>query len=175
MLKEPKISNTKLTLVKGDVTDTDADAFVFYARNDLQLGSGYGTAITLRGGPGIKKELDAIGRVATGKAVATGAGEMKAKVIIHACGPKFQEEDEEKKLRDTMQSSLKCADEKGVKTLAFPPMGSGFYGIPLDMCRKVMIEEIRKHLEGKTCLEEVRIVVPDPREEGPFGEAIKSL
>jgi len=172
---EKKINKTLLRLVKGDVTDTDAEAFVYYARPDLALGSGYGTAITQRGGPSIKKELDKIGGAKTGEAVISAAGEMKAKYIVHAVGPRFQEEDEERKLRDTMRASLKCAEGKGVKTLAFPAMGTGFYGIPIDLCKKVMLDEIKAYLEGKTDIKEVRIVVPDPREEGPFGEAIKSL
>lgn len=172
---EKKISSTQLRLVRGDITDTKVDAFVFYARPDLQLGSGYGTAITQRGGPGIKKELDAIGSAGTGEAVVTGGGELKAKYIIHAVGPRFNEEDEERKLREVMKASLKRAEEKGVETLAFPAMGTGFYGIPLDLCKKVMLDEITAYLSGKTDLKEVLIIVPDPREEGPFGEAIQGL
>ncbi|MFH1726504.1 MAG: macro domain-containing protein [Elusimicrobiota bacterium] len=170
-----KINNTMLRLVKGDVTDREVDAFVFYARHDLQLGSGYGTAIIQRGGPGIKGELDKIGPIETGEAVVTGAGEMKAKYIIHAVGPRFQEDDEERKLRETMKASLKRAEQIGAETLAFPPMGAGFYGIPLDLCKKVMIEEIKKHIEGKTGLKQVDIVVMDSRENAPFEEAFKSL
>ncbi len=174
-INEKKINNTLLRLVKGDVTDIKVDAFVFYARPDLQLGAGYGTAITQRGGPSIKKELEKINGIKTGEAVITAAGEMKAKYIVHAVGPRFQEEDEEQKLRQTMKASLKRAEEKGVETLAFPPMGTGFYGIPLDLCRKVMIEEIKKHLEGGTGLKEVDIVVMDSRESAPFEQAFKSL
>jgi len=170
-----KIKNTELTLVKGDITDMEVDAFVFYARNDLELGSGYGTAISQRGGPSIKKELEKIGRIATGKAVVSGAGELKAKNIVHAVGPKFQEENQETKLRSVMAAALKCADEAGARTLAFPAMGSGFYGVPLDMCTKVMTEEIVKYLQNGTGLTEVRIVVLDSREDGPFTAAFEKL
>ncbi|MFC1678994.1 macro domain-containing protein [Elusimicrobiota bacterium] len=170
-----KVNGKMFSLVMGDISDMEVDAFVFYAQHDLRLGSGYGTAITQRGGPGIKKELEKIGRMATGKAVTTGAGELKAKHIIHAVGPRFQEEDEERKLRDTMKAALTQSEGKGIKSLAFPPMGTGFYGIPLDLCKKVMVEEIRAYLQGKTDLKEIRIVVMDLRESVPFEEAFKSL
>ncbi|MBI4677130.1 MAG: macro domain-containing protein [Elusimicrobia bacterium] len=174
-MTEKKIKDTTLRLVRGDIAAMEVDAFVFYARPDLQLGSGFGTAITQRGGPAVKKELEKLGPVATGSAVVTAAGEMKCKRIIHAVGPRFQEEDEERKLREVMRASLKKAEEGGVKTLAFPPMGTGFYGITLDLCRKVMLDELRRHLEGPTALREVSIVVKDSREQTPFEEAFKSL
>lgn len=172
---EKKINNKKFCLVMGDISDMEVDAFVFYAQHDLQLGSGYGTAITQRGGPSIKGELEKVGGLKTCEAVATGAGELKAKHIIHAVGPRFQEEEEDRKLRETMKASLKQAEGKGIKSLAFPPMGTGFYGIPLALATKVMTEEIKKYLEGATDLEEVRIVVMDERENGPFKAAFKSL
>ncbi|MBI4669187.1 MAG: macro domain-containing protein [Elusimicrobia bacterium] len=174
-MSEKRIKNTMVRLVKGDVTAREVDAFVFYARPDLQLGSGHGTAIAVRGGAAVKKELDKIGGAKTGQAVVTGAGQMKAKYIIHAVGPRFQEPDQEQKLRQTMRSCLRQAEETNIAKLAFPAMGSGFYGVALPLCVKVMLEEIKKHLEGATGLEEVEIVVGDSRETAPFEEAIKKL
>ena len=67
-----KLSKLVITLIKDDLTALPVDAFVYYAREDLELGSGYGTAIQQRGGVAIKKELEAIGRVGMGQAVITG-------------------------------------------------------------------------------------------------------
>ena len=168
-MKEKKINERVLRIVREDVTDVEVDAFVYYATPDLVLGSGWGTAIAVRGGPSIQEELNGLGPVETGAAVITAGGEMKAKHIIHAVGPKFQEEDEEAKLRKTMLSVLKCAEDNGVGTLAFPPMGTGFYGIPLDLSARVMLETIRDRLSnGQSSIKEVLICLMDSREFPPF-------
>lgn len=165
---EKKIGKTTIRLQHGDLTALPVDAWVFYAREDLNVGSGYGTAITSRGGLAVKKALDEIGSIKMGEAVITTAGDMNAKHIIHACGPKFQEPDQERKLRDCMASSLKIAHENGVKTLAYPPMGTGFYGIPLDLCARVMLDAITTFVQGDISLEEIIICVIDYRDYVPF-------
>ncbi|RJP72820.1 MAG: O-acetyl-ADP-ribose deacetylase [Candidatus Abyssobacteria bacterium SURF_17] len=178
MLCEPiekKVGNAVVRLQHGDLTALPVDAFVFYAREDLQIGSGYGTAIQTRGGASVKKELDTIGRIKMGGAVITGAGEMKARHIVHACGPKFQEPDIEKKLRQCVQSALAVADKAGIKTLAFPPMGTGFYGVPLDLCANTMLDCIKSFLQTVECLEEVIICVIDYRDYVPFRKKMESM
>lgn len=165
---EKKIGGKKLRLVDGDITDMEVDAFVFDITEDVKLGSGYGAAIQQRGGIVIQKELDEIGSCATGEAVVTEAGILKADWIVHANGPKFREEGEEEKLRKTVTSALVRAEEKGVKVLAFPPIGTGLYQVPMDLCARVMVETISEHLANGASLEEVLIVAPDPREFNPF-------
>ena len=154
---ERKVGRTFVRLQCGDLTALEVDAFVFYARQDLALGSGFGTAIQVRGGDTIKKELEKLERLQVGQAVVSGAGKLNAKFIVHACGPKFQEPDTEPKLRQTMASALQAAEEKEIKTLAFPPMGAGFYGAPLADCARIMVESIRGHLQGQTGLDEIII------------------
>ena len=168
-----KVNKTVINLKHGDLTALQVDAFVFYAREDLDIGSGYGTAITSRGGLKVKNALDEIGSVKMGDAVITTAGGMKADHIIHACGPKFQEADLEKKLHDCMVSSLKIANENGIKTLAYPPMGAGFYGIPLDLCARVMLETLETFVAGDTSLEEITICVLDHRDYVPFQKQLE--
>ena len=165
---ERKIDGKALRLVGGDITETEVEAFVFDITEDVQLGSGYGAAIQQRGGIVIQKQLDEIGNCPTGEAVVTEAGILKADWIIHANGPKFREEDEEEKLRTTVRSALTRANEKGVKRLAFPPIGTGLYQVPLDLCSRVMVDTISEHLTNGSTLEEVLIVAPDPREFEPF-------
>ena len=164
-----RINRTDLRLTKSDITDLDIEAFVFYAQPDLILGSGFGNAISVRGGPSVQKELDDLGAapVATGDAVISGTGNLKARHIIHAVGPRFQEENIEGKLRTTILNTLTLAEEKGIKRLAFPAMGAGYYGIPVDLCARVMLETIKSHLVGETGLEEIVICVLDtPQFEG---------
>jgi len=165
----------ELELVIGDITMLEVDAFVFYARSDLELGSGFGTAISVRGGPTIKKELAELAPVETGEVVVTSGGNLTAEFVIHAVGPKFQEVNTEAKLRTTILNSLRCAEEKKVKSLAFPLMGAGFYGIPLPVCAKVMVETIADYLEEGSTLEKVVIAALDSREYGPFKQCLETL
>jgi O-acetyl-ADP-ribose deacetylase (regulator of RNase III) len=167
-MTERKVGDKKLRLVNGDITEVEVDAFVFDITEDVKLGSGYGAAIQQRGGIVIQKQLDEIGACPTGEAVVTEAGILKADWIIHANGPKFREEDEEDKLRKTVASALARAEEKGVKTLAFPPIGTGLYQVPVDLCARVMVETIANHLENGSGIDEVLVVAPDRREFEPF-------
>jgi O-acetyl-ADP-ribose deacetylase (regulator of RNase III) len=175
MTEERVIGNSRIRLEKGDITDQEIEAFVFYATNDLKLGSGFGTAISSRGGPTIQKELDELAPVETCSAVVSGAGTMKAQKIIHAVGPKFQEPDLEDKLLKTVESSLNQAEQSGIKQVAFPPMGAGFYGVPIDSCARIMVSAIQNHLSGNSGLEEIVIYVADTREYEPFKNALANL
>lgn len=170
-----RVNNTAVTLQRGDITAMEVDAFVFYCREDLDLGTGYGTGIQNRGGTAVKKALEEIGSVGVGKAVITTAGELKAGHIIHACGPRFQEADMENKLRSCMNSALDTAKKSGLKRVAFPPMGYGFYGVPMPLCIKVMTETIKQHCSNGTTLEEIRIVTVDKRDFNAFKEKIENI
>lgn len=170
---ERKIGDKALRLVREDITMMEVEAFVFDITDDVKLGSGYGAAIQQRGGIVIQKQLDEIGNCPTGEAVVTEAGILNADWIIHANGPKFREEDEEGKLRKTVESVFARAKEKGVKSLAFPPIGTGLYQVPMDMCARVMVETISQHLANGASVEEVFIAAPDPREFNPFKALIE--
>jgi O-acetyl-ADP-ribose deacetylase (regulator of RNase III) len=145
VLEETTVNRGVIRLVQGDITELDVDAFVFYARPDLALGSGFGTAIAARGGD----------------AVVTGAGNLRAAWIIHAVGPRFQEDDTEAKLRATVLRALRLAEEKGIARMALPAMGAGYYGIPNDACARVMLETIRTYLAAPTGITEVVVCVLD--------------
>jgi len=174
----PDVLNTKqgvVRLIKGDITLLDCDAFVFYARSDLQLGSGFGNMIAVRGGPSIKAELQQCSNLPECAALATGAGDLKARFIIHANGPKFQESDIVGKLKTTILNALYCASEKDVRSIAFPPMGTGFYGIPLPVCAEAMLKTFRAYLDSDGSVNEITICVVDSREYRPFAATIAVL
>jgi O-acetyl-ADP-ribose deacetylase (regulator of RNase III) len=175
MSDEKKLGTTTVRVETRDITDFEVDAFVFYAVPDLTLGTGYGTAIQARGGPDVRKELEGLGPVALGEAVVSTAGNMRAKHIIHAVGPQFVEEEREEKLRRTMRSALRCAEEKGVKTLAFPPMGAGFYMIPPELCSSIMLETIGAHVANGTGIEEITICVLDSTQQSTFKAALAAV
>jgi len=170
-----QINHSIVRLIKDDITDLDTDAFVFYAQPDLAIGSGFGTAISVRGGPTVQKELNELGPVATGEAVVSAAGNLKASFIIHAVGPRFQEEDNEGKLLTTVRNSLKRAEEKGIERIAFPAMGAGYYGIEYDLCARVMLDVIKTHLEGETVIKELVICVLDTPQYESFQARIAAM
>jgi O-acetyl-ADP-ribose deacetylase len=172
---EATVNGKRIRLQKGDLTALPVDAVVFYAREDLQLGAGFGSAIQSRGGAAIKQELDKIGRVEMGGAVITAAGNLQARHIIHACGPKFQEPDREKKLRKCMQSALEQVSTAKLKSVAFPPMGAGFYSIPLDLTVKVMLDVAQQFLKTPSSIEQVIICVIDDREFKAFRPQLEKM
>ncbi|MEW5796442.1 MAG: macro domain-containing protein [Candidatus Zixiibacteriota bacterium] len=170
-----KIKKTTLRLVKGDITVQAIESFVYYARPDLALGSGFGTAIAQRGGPAVQEELNGLGPLATGDVVITAAGDMKAEYIIHAVGPRFQEEDLEAKLKLTVQNCLVKAEEKGIRAIAFPPMGAGFYGVPLDLSARITLGVIGDYLMRQTGITDVVVCLFDNREYLPFQKQLAAI
>ena len=175
VMERTQVGSSTVRLIRGDITQLQVDAFVYYAQPGLALGSGFGGAIAVRGGPSIQKELEGRGPLETGQAVVSGAGNLEASYIIHAVGPRFNEPDTEGKLRTTVLSALRAAEEKGVRRVALPPMGAGFYGVPLPVCAQVMLSAIKSYLEGPTQIEEVIICAGDSREYAPFEAQFASL
>jgi O-acetyl-ADP-ribose deacetylase len=175
MTDELKIGARTIRLLKGDITEMEVDAFVYYARSDLNLGSGLGGAIAARGGPKIQEELKKIGEAGSGEAVTSAGGNLKAKFIIHAVGPRFQEADTEGKLKAAMLSAFRQAEEKKVQSLAFPAMGAGFYGIPLETCAQITLAVTREYLIKTTCLKEVTFCLVDSRELSAFQKELRKI
>ena len=170
-----EVETEQIELITGEITLLEVDALVFYAEPNLELGSGFGTAISIRGGPTIKKELEGMGPIGTGEVVVSGAGNLKANYIIHAVGPRFLEEDIEKILETTILNSLKCAEEVEAKSIAFPPMGTGFYGISLDLCSRTLVEIVFEYLKTSKTLKQVIICVQDSKEYEPFRKQISKV
>lgn len=168
-----KVKNTEVRLMRGDITTLDIECFVFYAQPSLKLGSGFGTAIAVRGGRTIQEELNTLGEQHVTDVVTTQAGELGARLIIHAVGPAFQEPDMEIKLHTTVVNILHEADRQKVSRLALPALGAGFYGIPLPVCADVMLSALQEYLStGQTGLKEVIICVLDNRELKPFRDRL---
>jgi len=169
-----RVNQGVIRLIKGDITDLAVDAFVFYAEPTLALGSGFGGAIAVRGGPAVQKELASLGPLTMGQAVIASAGKLKARHIIHAGGPSFREEETEAKLRTTVASVLKLAEENRIERLALPAMGAGYYGVAPELCARVMMELVRGHLSGRTAIRDVTFCVLDTRQYESFRAALSA-
>jgi len=149
----------KIRAIEGDITEMKVDAIVNAANNDLKLGAGVAGAIRKKGGPSIQAECDRIGHIPLGEAAITGAGNLKARYVIHAASMRLGGQTTEENLRKSVQNSLKRADERSLATIAFPAIGAGIAGFPMDRCAEDMIEEVRKHLDSDTSVTEVTFVL----------------
>lgn len=151
------LDGTQLELIEGDITELEVDAVVNAANEDLQLGSGVAGAIRQRGGPSIQEECNRIGHTPVGTAVMTGAGNLKAKQVIHAVGPRMGEGDEDKKLAAAVRAALALADRRGLKSIALPAISTGVYGFPMARASRILLTEVHRFLQGGTKLERVVI------------------
>ena len=165
----------KIGLRQGDLTEADADAIVNAANNQLMLGGGVAGAIRVKGGPAIQRECDRIGPIALGEAAITGAGRLRARHVIHAASMRLGESTSETNLRAATRNALRRADENSLKTIAFPAIGTGIAGFPIERCAQVMLEEVREHLSGKTTLERVEFVLFDRRSLEIFERALAEM
>ena len=153
---ETVINGKKIRLIQGDLTELDADAIVNAANAQLILGGGVAGAIRTKGGPTIQEECNRIGGTTVGEAVVTGAGNLKARYVIHAVGPRMGEGDEDEKLRQATLNSLKRATEKKMHSIAFPAISTGIFGFPKDRCAQIMLRTVSSYLEKEeTSLDEV--------------------
>ena len=154
-MKEIIIKNSILKLVQGDITELNTDVIVNAANAQLILGGGVAGAIRRKGGTKIQEECYKIGESLVGGAVITTGGNLKAKHVIHAVGPRMGEGDEDAKLRNAVTNSLKLMDKHRLKTIAFPAISTGIFGYPIERCAKIMISIAKKYLAGETQIREV--------------------
>ena len=170
-----KIHQSEIELVQGDITESDNDAIVNAANSQLILGAGVAGAIRSKGGPSIQEECDAIGHCPVGGAVITGGGNLKARHVIHAVGPRQGESDEEDKLKNATLNSLKVADENNLKSITFPAISTGIYGFPLDACARIMLATVKKYLSGTTGIQRVVFALFDGTSFKTFEDQLKTL
>lgn len=149
------VNNRTLELVEGDITEMETDAIVNAANTQLMLGGGVAGAIRRKGGQAIQQECAKIGGTYVGGAVITTGGDLKARYVIHAVGPRMGEGDEDEKLRNATVKSLQVADENGLKSIAFPAISTGIFGFPIQRCAEIMLEAAMAYLRGQTGLERV--------------------
>jgi O-acetyl-ADP-ribose deacetylase (regulator of RNase III) len=156
---QSRVGRLTIELVQGDITELDTDAIVNAANAQLQLGGGVAGAIRRKGGPSIQAECDhaaARGPIRVGEAAITGAGQLKAKHVIHAVGPRMgMDTPEDELLANATRAALKLAEEHGLKSIAFPAISTGIFGYPIRRCAVIMVGTTVKHLKGKTGLERV--------------------
>ncbi len=140
----------EITLVRGDITDQRVDAVVNAANSSLLGGGGVDGAIHRRGGPAILQACRELRRTTlpdglpTGRAVATTAGELPARWVIHVVGPVHSAtQDRSPLLASCYREALRVADDLGARTVAFPAVSAGAYGWPVDDAARIAVETVR--------------------------------
>jgi len=150
-----EINHKILVLVEGDITEQESDAIVNAANSSLILGAGVAGAIRSKGGPTIQQECDEIGGCPVGGAAITTGGNLKARHVIHAVGPRMGDGDEDEKLKNATLSSLEVADDNGLKSIVFPAISAGIFGFPIDRCAEIMLSNSIDYLKRDTGLEKI--------------------
>jgi len=153
----------QITLVLGDITEQPVDAVVNAANSSLMGGGGVDGAIHRSGGPAILAECTQVRRtrhpdgLPTGQAVATTAGNLQARWVIHTVGPVYAEkEDRSHLLASAYRESLRVADELGARRVAFPAVSAGIYGWPLESAAQIAVSTVQT---TPTQVDEVRFVL----------------
>ena len=151
----------QIEFVTGDITRQRVDAIVNAANTDLLLGGGVAGAIRRAGGPAIQEECNRLGPIPLGQAAITGGGDLPAAWVIHAAGMHLGGDVSSQACAETTRHSLERAVEKGLKSVAFPAIGTGVGGLDMAECARAMLREAQAHLSRKTSVERVVFVLFD--------------
>lgn len=172
------IGHTVLELAQGDIMQQDVDAIVNAANSGLAGGGGVDGAIHRAGGPQIMQECRALGRCPTGEARITSGGNLKARHVIHAVGPIYNNgvSGEAQLLASAYRNSLTVAVENGVRSIAFPSLSTGAYRYPVRDAADVALQTVVAFLKDETHeLELVRWVLFDAKIFDTYGTILRGF
>jgi O-acetyl-ADP-ribose deacetylase (regulator of RNase III) len=159
---------------QADITKLEVDAITNAANTDLRHGGGVAGAIVRAGGRSIQDESDRVAPIDLGGAVATGAGELPARWVIHAATMHLGGPTSAEIIRSATASTLDLADEVGARSLGLVAFGTGVGGFPVEEAARIEVEEVRRHLEGDSGLERVVFCVFGEEAKDAFQRALAS-
>ena len=153
------MAEPEIEVREADITKLEVDAIANAANTDLRHGGGVAAAIVRAGGRSIQEESDRLAPIGLGEAVATGAGELPSRWVIHAATMHLGGPTSAEIIRDAAASVLRAADELGARSLALVAFGTGVGGFPLDEAARIEVDEVRSHLAGGSGLERIVFAV----------------
>jgi O-acetyl-ADP-ribose deacetylase (regulator of RNase III) len=165
----------KINFLKGDITDMAVDAIVNAANTDLVLGAGVAGAICRKGGRRIQEDCDAVGPIRLGEAAVTTGANLRANYVIHAASMRLGGQTTADSLRLATRNTLLRAEEKTIKSLAFPAIGTGVAGFPMEECARIMLTEVLQHLKSRSTLEKIYFVLYDDAALQVFEDTYRQL
>jgi O-acetyl-ADP-ribose deacetylase (regulator of RNase III) len=170
------VQSVSIVLQQGNIVDIEADAIVNAANAALAGGGGVDGAIHRAGGPSIMQECRKIGGCPTGSAVATGAGNLKAKYVFHAVGPIYRAHgNKEQLLAATYRSCLDLAEQHQCKNIAFPSISTGAYGYPVHLAAPIALGTIIEHIKQPTSLQRIMFVLFDKKTYDAYEQVLKNI
>jgi O-acetyl-ADP-ribose deacetylase (regulator of RNase III) len=164
----------EIEVAQTDITKLDVDAIANAANTALQHGGGVAGAISRAGGPEVQRESDELGPIGLGEAVATTAGEMPSKWVIHAATMELGGPTSAEIIRSATASALRVSDGLGAKSLALVAFGTGVGGFPIDEAARIEVEEVQRHLAEGSGLDRVVFAVFGEKARLAFEEALTS-
>jgi O-acetyl-ADP-ribose deacetylase (regulator of RNase III) len=170
-----RVAQTRVRVWQGDLTELAVGAIVNAANDRLWMGGGVAGAIKRRGGSEIERAAVALGPLAIGEAVATSGGWLAARHVIHAVTMGQDLTTSEGAIRAATRSALRIAESLDVRSVAFPALGTGVGGFPVDRAAAAMFEETVAHLRAGTSLDEVVFALYDAAAYAAFRVALEAL
>lgn len=165
-----------MVIVMGDIADMEVDAIVNAANTDLVLGSGVAGSIRRKGGPAVQAECGRLSPVPLGEAAVTGGGALSARYVIHAAGMRPGGRVSRESLIAATTNSLLRADELSLGTVAFPAIGTGAGGFPVEKCAAIMTETVTDYLKKEdSSIEKIYFVLYDEPAFRAFEKALGTM
>jgi O-acetyl-ADP-ribose deacetylase (regulator of RNase III) len=161
-----------LEVTDGDITALEVDAISNAANTELKHGGGVAAAIVRAGGRSIQTESDRVAPIELGDAVATGAGTLPAKWVIHAATMELGGPTSAETIRAATAATLRVADELGARSLGLVAFGTGVGGFPLEKAAAIEVQEARRHLAGASDLARVVFCVRGDEARRAFEDAV---
>lgn len=171
------INKSVLELVEGDITEQETDAIVNAANTSLLGGGGVDGAIHRVGGPKILEECRKLKGCPTGEARITTGGNLKAKYVIHTVGPVYHDgkRHEAELLANAYKNSLTLASLHRLKSVAFPSIGTGAYGYPMDEAAMIALKTVIDYVKTHTDIKLVRFVLFSSKAYQAYEKALQEL
>lgn len=174
---EIKLGLKLIRVIQGDLTETEADAVVNAANNQLWMGGGVAGALKRKGGKIIEDEAIAKGPIPIGEAVLTTGGSLKAKYVIHAAGMGTDLRTDPEKIKNATHNALLRAHEKNIKSIAFPAIGTGVGGFSVKQAAEIMINTAIEFLktEQNTSIQDIIFVLYSNEAYFEFSDELKKI
>ena len=166
---------TKVLFLQGDITEMAVDAIVNAANTELTMGTGVAGAIRAKAGARIEEDCERLAPIRLGAAAVTIGGNLKAHFVIHAAAIRPGEKATAESIRLATRASLMRAEEKTIRSLAIPAIGTGAAGFSLAECAAIMLKVVLEHIKMRTCLEKIYFVLFDAAALKAFEETYQQL
>jgi O-acetyl-ADP-ribose deacetylase len=173
--EEQETMPTKILFVQGDITEMTVDAIVNPANTELTMEAGVAGAIGRKAGERVQEECERLAPIRLGAAAVTTGGNLRAHYVIHAASMRPEEKATAESIRLATRASLMRAEEKAIRSIAFPAGGTWLVDFSLEECAPIMVKVVLDHIRMRTSLEKIHFVLSDEAALKVFEETYQKL